>query len=321
MYRLTILLAVAVALVVGIGQAGAKNKRAYVAGHFLLEVDRATAGALRSAAGGACTADVISEGLSRDGLSKKHVGGVKYEDLSINCSTGMSKAFYSWIKDSFDHKYSRKNGAIIAADYDYKERSRREFQNALITEIGFPALDGASKEPAYMVLKLTPESVSYLAGTGQQVDSKVGTQKKWLPANFRLRIDGLEDACKRVNKVEALTIKQKVSEGGDGGLVVLPDLPPLLITLPELDAKPFYDWHESFVIKGNNGDDQEKGGTLEYLAQDLQEVLFTLTFKNLGIFKVAPERSEAGSESIQRVKAEMYCEDIRFDYSAAAASP
>ena len=46
------------------------------------------------------------------------------------------------------------------------------------------------------------------------------------------------------------------------------------------------------------------GARLELLAPDLKEVLFTLTFKNLGIFKVAPEKAEAGSESIRRVKAE-----------------
>ena len=39
-----------------------------------------------------------------------------------------------------------------------------------------------------------------------------------------------------------------------------------------------YKWHEDFVIKGNNGEDKEKGGTLEYLTADLKDVLFTLTF-------------------------------------------
>ena len=37
-------------------------------------------------------------------------------------------------------------------------------------------------------------------------------------------------------------------------------------------------------------------------------MLFTLTFKHLGIFKLTPEKVEAGSENIRRVKAEMYCE-------------
>ena len=73
------------------------------------------------------------------------------------------------------------------------------------------------------------------------------------------------------------------------------------------------------VIKGNNGDDKEKGGTLEYLTPNLQEVLFTLTFQHLGIFKLTPEKVESGSENIRRLKAEMYCEDIQFDYKSSWA--
>ena len=29
---------------------------------------------------------------------KKHLAGVKYEDITVNCGTGMSKGFYEWTK-------------------------------------------------------------------------------------------------------------------------------------------------------------------------------------------------------------------------------
>ena len=40
----------------------------------------------------------------------------------------------------------RKNGAIIAGDFNYKEKSSRAISKAFITEVTIPALDGASKE-------------------------------------------------------------------------------------------------------------------------------------------------------------------------------
>src|SRR5258706_3586664 len=118
----------------------------------------------------------------------------------------MSRAFYQWIRESWDQRSPRKNGAVIAGDYDYKEHSRLEFSNGLITEVGFPACDGASKDAAKMTVKLGPELIRIVAGSGKPLPG-AKVQKKWLPANFRLEIAGLD--CSKVNKVEAITIKQK----------------------------------------------------------------------------------------------------------------
>lgn len=305
------------------------TKRGYVAGKYAVDLGGKMAGWLWSADGGHATSDVISEKLGPDHIVKKHIGPVKYEDITVTCGTGMSKEFYEWIKASFDHKYKRTDGAIIAADYDHKEHSRLTWHNALITEVGFPALDAASKDAAKMTMKFSPEytRTQVTPGGGPaisgQIDAKI--QKRWLPSNFRLRIDGLENPCTRVNKIEALVVKQKVVENPVGELrdyerepAVL-ETPNLVITFPESHAHEFYQWHEDFVIKGNNGDDKEKGGTLEYLTPNLQEVIFTINFTHLGIFKLTPEKVESGSENIRRLKAEMYCEEMRFTYGSGAA--
>jgi len=304
--------------------------RAYVAGRYGIELDGIKAGWVWSVEGGHATSEVVMEKLGSDHIIKKHLAGVKYEDISVACGTGMSKAFYQWMKDSFDHKYTRKNGAIIAADYNYKEHSRMTFTNALVTEIGFPALDAASKDAAKMTIKFKPEITRTTQRTGGpsiagQFENKQAVQKKWLPANFKIRIDGLDKGCSRVNKIEAIVVKQKVAEHAVGEMrdyeqePMNMEIPNLVLTMPESHADEFYKWHEDFVIKGNNGDDAEKGGTLEYLTPNLKEVLFTLTFQHLGIFKLTPEKVESGSEQLRRIKAEMYCEDMKFDYVAAWA--
>jgi phage tail-like protein len=310
------------------------NKRAYGMGKYGLELDNVKAGWISEVSGGDPVADVVVEKIGGDPLQKKHIGNLKYEEISFKCGTGMSKALYEWIETGFNQTHNqegkgRQNGAIIHADYDYQELSRLTFQQAIISEIGMPALDAASKDAAKMTLKFKPEisrrsfaQGSKIAGGAFPIDAK--KQKQWLPANFRLRIDGLDESCTRVNKIEALTIKQKITENAVGEQrdyeqeATSVETPNLVITFAESHSKPFYDWLEDFVIKGNCTEDKEKGGSLEYLAADLKTVLFTLHFFNLGLFKCAPDKMEAGAEGVRRVKAEMYCERIKFEYSPSA---
>lgn len=301
------------------------DKRGYTAGKYGIELDNINAGWVSSVEGGMATSDVVVEKIGGDLYQKKHIAGVKYEDISVSCGTGMSKGFYDWIKASFDCNYARKNGAVISADYNYKAITRLDFFNALISEIGFPALDAGSKDAAKMTIKFTPETTRFKPEGGSSIANNYkndqAKQKKWLPSNFKLTIDGLD--CTRVNKIEAITLKQKnvvnaVGEQRDHEMEPASlEVPNLVVTLAESHAKDWYDWHKTFVIDGVNGDDKEKGGSLVFLTPDLKD-LFTITFKHLGIFKLTPEKVEAGSENIRRVKAEMYCEEMSFDYGQSA---
>ena len=295
------------------------DKRGYVSGKYGLELDGLASGFLESFEGGNATSDVVVEKAGADHIAHKHIAGVKYEDITVTCGTGMSQSFYEWIKATFHRNFTRQNGAIVSYDYNYKERSRLSFFNALITEIGLPALDASSKDTAKMTVKFTPEHTQHKKADGaSSIAGKSSVQKRWLSSNFRLQITGLD--CSRVNRIEAITATQKMVENPTGELrdyqmePAYLNVSNLVVTLPESNAKEFYDWHESFVIKGDNGKDKEKNGTLEYLIPDLKEAFFTLDLKHLGIFRLAPEKVEAGAENIRRVRAEMYCEEITFSY-------
>ena len=300
--------------------------RGYTAGKYGLELDGQFAGWIESAEGGDATSDVVLERLGPDNIQHKHLAGVKYEEITFNCEIGMSKGFYDWIKASFDKKFTRKNGAILTCDYNVMPISRMEWRNGLITEIGFPALDAGGKDAAKMTIKIAPEFTRMVAAAkgALRTPSQI-VQKKWSLANFRLQIAGCPTACSRVNKIEAIALKivttaNQVGVARDYEVVRAQlDVPNLAITTAEAQAAEFYQWHQDFVIQGHNTRDKERGGTLEYLTPDLRESLFTLTFRGLGIFKFAPEKVEAGSENIRRVKAEMYCEDIGFAYGGGAA--
>src|SRR3954451_16659309 len=71
------------------------------------------------------------------------------------------------ITDTLPGKSARKDGAIVAADFDFKAVSRAEFFTALLTEVTFPSLDAAAKDPAYMTLKFAPEHTTVKAAGGQ----------------------------------------------------------------------------------------------------------------------------------------------------------
>lgn len=316
--------------------------RGYVAGHFAIELDGLNAGWLYGYEGGMAQCEVVSEKTGPDMLVHKHIGGLKYDDITINCGTSMSPVFHDWLKASLARQYERKDGALIQADYNFHEMVRLNFHQALITEIGLPACDASSREMCKLTVKMSPEYTRIEkkqddGGFNLHVDVKFPSlagkfpinppaQKKWLCRNFRLEIDGLEKACTHVSKIEALTVKQKVTEvplGSEREIWREPaaiEYPNLVITLPEANADGFYRWYKSFMIEGRSDQEHEKEGTLTYLAEDLKTELCVVTFRNLGLFKLSVDKAEAGSEKIRCVKAEMYCEQLDFDFKPSAMS-
>jgi hypothetical protein len=131
--------------------------RSYTAGQYALDMKGIFAGWVASMEGGNAVSEVVSEKMGPDKIVRKHLAGVKYEDITVTCGTGMTKPFYQWIADSLAHNYSRMDGALIQADFNHKEVSRLSFVEALISEIGFPALDASSKDAAKLTLKFSPE--------------------------------------------------------------------------------------------------------------------------------------------------------------------
>jgi hypothetical protein len=301
-------------------------QRAYISGNFGLELDGMLAGWLLGWEGGMPTTEVVQEKLGTDHLHHKHISGVKYEDVILSVGTGMSKHFWEWVQDSFNRNYTRESGAVVAANFDYKETSRLEFKQGLITQVTFPALDASSKDSAKVTIKVTPEytrnTVTPQGGSAVKFQGDRAKQIRWSPANFRLSIDGID--CSRVFKIEALTLNQKTTPYQIGELrdyqvePVQVEYPNLVVTLPESHSKDFWDWYDDFVIKGNCTESSEKSGTLEYLDPTLALTLFQLDFIRLGIFKVTQDKAEANAEAIRRVKFEMYTESITFKYNNIA---
>jgi hypothetical protein len=293
-------------------------ERAFTSSNFFLTLDNTSVGFVRSVEGGDATADVVTEKIGPDRIAKKHLAGVRYEPIEMEVGLDLNQAMYQWMTETLQLNSRRKNGTIASLDANLNIAGELTFHEALITEITIPACDASSKEPGHFTVKFQPEMTrSNRKGGGKAKAVPAKKAKNWLTSNFRLKIDGLD--CSRVIKIEAFTIKQKIESGEIGVTREYQkeqssiEFPNLTLYLPYSHAESFFAWHEAFVIKGNNDDGQEKEGTLELLSANLKDVLATITFSNLGIFKVAPEKVEAGSDSIRRVRVEMYCEKMTLD--------
>jgi phage tail-like protein len=310
----------------------ASGKRSYVAGNFALSLDGGkNIGMLKSAQGGQIFAEPVAEPSEGSLYAKKHIGNVKYSDITVQMGLSMPSAFYQWIADSWNFGAQRKNGAVIGADFNRNAVKELDFTNAFIQETTIPAMDAASKDAAYLVLKLTPESTRPIKASGT-VPSTPPNQKQWLPANFKLELGKLDTS--KVSKIDSFTIKQTLAAPTtDLGDVTFPeqalvvsvpayvlepgkiDFPNLRVTIAEDSALTWIDWYESFVREGNNSDDYEKSGSIRFFASDLKTELARVDLFGVGIFNLTDERPlTAGTEAIPRLVAELYVERMAFAF-------
>jgi hypothetical protein len=286
--------------------------RSYVAGKIALELDGALAGFVVSAEGGEAFGTVVNEPVGSDGIQHKHIGDVGYDPIVLIVGVGTMDALWTWIGELFAGTHQPKVGALVFLSYDFKERKRLSFTGASITEIVFPTFDAASREHVRVSVSLQPNQTQWASGSGAPFASPVPFQQKHvLASNFRLTIDGAD--CMRVNRIESLTVKRAAGNG-----------PPhlqigdLSFTTAESHSQDFRDWHQDFVIDGNNGPQAERSGQIELLSPNLQEVYLKLSLEGLGIYRLGAEKSTGGSETIARLRVQAYCEQIGVELPAAA---
>jgi hypothetical protein len=282
-----------------------------VTGRFALELEGVFAGFLKGFGGGDAFGEVVDEAPDAQGFVKKHLNAPFYDEIVIEVGPGMSQAFWDWIKTTFAREIVTHSGAILGVDSKGEEKSRLNFTDALVTEIDFPALDAASKAAAKITITLLPAQTMRVPSLHHMFG--VSRAKKWFEKDFALSIDNLAPATSKVNKIEALLVKQTYRPGSATRVPIV-EIPDLVVTLAEVHAQPFFEWHNDFVIMGNNGDAMERGGMLRFLTPNLQFEYFRIDFSHLGIFSL----SRADSKAIARDRAAMYCEDMTLTVGSLA---
>ncbi len=145
--------------------------RTYTAGKFALELDGAVACWLQSVKGGDARGDVVVESHGVSSYPKKHLAQISYADIEMSLALPMAPSLVDWIEATLEGSLDCRDGAIVAVDAQYKELWRREFTSALITEVQFPALDGASKDSAFLTVKIA--AGVYEQGEGKRREARL----------------------------------------------------------------------------------------------------------------------------------------------------
>ena len=301
------------------------DNRLYSAAHFALELDgKDEIGLFRSIEGGSVRNDVMTyqNGATYDRW--RQLGKPKFEDIKLQVGMAMSKPFYEWIKNFFDGIPDRKNGAIVAADFHYEERARREFTDAIIHELTFPKLEGGDVNAAYMSIALAVEGLVFKkCDRGRKLSIPTGfdEQKLWTACNFRFRIDGLPVECfTRVAKIDSFTVKQNVLEYHSGGRRTPSktpsqiDFPTITFYVPEADAQPLMDHYTKRGVDGGVRPAETLTGMIQTMDNEYND-LFTLSFAGADIANIQPDKSDAASEEFKMVKVDLYTESMKFEYT------
>ncbi|MEA2708376.1 MAG: hypothetical protein QOF78_977 [Phycisphaerales bacterium] len=278
----------------------------------IVTIDENSLGMIKSIEGGGIHADVVPEGSAANGATPKHLGAVRYEDITIQVSP-FAPIVQQLIQETLSGNPRPRNGTVVAGENDNTILSEARFTNALLSEFTIPALDGSSKDAGYFTIKLTPESIRPGKGGGNAAGDKVDSKTKaWLTSNFRIEVGNLP--CNRVARVEPLTVKLLTgvnSAGVDRVQSKQPaslQLPNLRLSISRADAQPWQAWFDEFVIQGKNAPANEKSGALILLSPNMKDELLRIDLFNIGIARLAPEPREANSEKIARFEVELYFE-------------
>ena len=217
------------------------------------------------------------------------------------------------IVNSRQHK--RLSGEIFHADANSKSRFEQDFKRAVITEIGFPALDAAGKDLAMLKIKLQPEDASFRAGDGSSIPmGHEKPQKTWQNNSFRLEIDQQGAVTTHVTKVEALTIGVTAKAIQRGGFL-LPEYMPGQIKMPKLSihvplhhAGSLIKWFERVSAKptSSDGSGYESTGALTFLDTTTKKDLYTIKFEGIAPEQMTIVKSEGGSATLKTCKFDFY---------------
>ena len=295
----------------------AANDRTYTGGRFAIDIDGYNVAFVKKFDGLSMEADIVANDLGPDNFQAKHVSNIKWTPGKITVGAGMGAGCYNWIKASFDKAQAPKNGTLRAADFNYKSQSELTFQNAIITSVGFPKLDGSSKDAIYLDIEFEPEQVRWTAGDKSDIRGQYGVkQKAWLCSNFRFEMGSLP--CSRVATIDAFTWKCAIASD-QIGIFREPTKHAAKVTIPDLKVSvsmaDYDQWAgpaKSWFVDGNHLAGNEMQGAIVLLNPNMKDEIGRIELKNCGFKKFSKQTLEANSEKIARFDVEFYVEGMTF---------
>lgn len=263
-----------------------------------------------SVTGGTPVAEVATSTVGPDGTTRKHVTSIRFEDIVAEAPLD-SKPLSSWVSATLAGQNATRNGSIVGGGV----LGERSFEDGVITEVAFPALDAVSRDMGAITVTIAPERVRYSKGSGAAPKAgPVMKGQRWTTNAFRVEMDGVD--ASKVSRVEPITFRREfaASQVGifrePGKAASTTTLSNIRLTMPEAAAQPWVDWQQEFLINGKHGEADEKNGAIVLLSNDMKSEVARISLASCGIVRLAP--AEGGNQPLQRVTAELYCERIGF---------
>lgn len=225
----------------------APNKRGRGSNRYAVELDGRACGWLTDLAGAAVGGELGS-------------AAGRYEELTLRCWPAMPRGFYEWVLRSFAPEPGASDGLLVLADDADHELSRLRWMGGVVTEFATTAIDAAALESAKVALKFSPQRSQRGEALGPRVSAAAAEIRRPLPASMpALQIDGLEEACSQITRVEGLVVRQRIRRSvGDEGPRLEREAQgiytsPLVLSVPEAKAWGFTRWLEACEAGRSNG--------------------------------------------------------------------
>lgn len=272
-------------------------------------------GLINNFSGGTVKGEVTTSEL-RSGDIRKHITNILFEPITIEVGFGQPKGFYDWLQLSFEQDLATRYGKAYICNSQLESTAELEFRDAYISEVTIPAMDGSSKDSAYIKVKIDPEQILYPRNSRTMIRSgRDSLTKNWIGSNFRLELGNLP--CSKVAKIDSFTWKKSVINE-DGGsyrdqtkYISKVEVPNIKLTISADDIDPWMDWHRSFVIDGRCSRTDELSGKITFLATDLRTTLGEIELLHVGIISV-----QSFMEDVGKFEVELYVNNMGYRHGS-----
>ena len=244
-------------------------------------------------------------------MPAKHVANVRWSPGKATIGMGMGKGMYEWIKASFDHGATTSNGTLATADFNFKKRSLLTFDEALLTSVTVPKLDGSSKDAGAFEIEFEAQQVRVAKGDGSDIRGGGGAkQQPWLCSSFRFALDTLP--CARVASIESFTWSCTPSAvpGLPSNAAPTITVPDLRLSISAADYDAWVQAAQRWFIDGQHHEGDEMSGLITLLAPDLQTPLGAISLTNVGFKRFSQLPPSAGGDALYRFVVDLYVETM-----------
>lgn len=270
-------------LVLILSATAATTSRTYRAGQLGVSVNGV------AVAGGVSWLGGQPRGTLQVSGAKKQLSGFTYDPVVIEVSAALTQPLLGLVTG-----FCAGQATPVTLLLTEGGLSSLEVKQAVLTQVEFPELDGASKERAAIVLTFSVGSSASLPPSTALSGPKT---KAALSSNFRFVVDGLPS--NRIASVSGLTLSR------EGGRLAVSNL---IVSLSAVDAAAWTQWRDEFVVQGKNSDAQEKNATLTLLDASMGNPLLSLVLSRVGLIRT--DATTRGGEAISRLEAELYVESV-----------